>query len=238
MTVPSRHGGRDIRTRIYQPKAATGPLPLMLYLHGGGYLAGKPEEAGPITRGYIAASPCVVVAPDYRLAYEAPYPAAFDDCVDTLRWAVEHADELGARPESLIVAGHSAGGGLTAAVTEWAVRSGEHQIAFQMPIYPMIDDRPTPSNTNNNAPAWNSRSNALGWRTYLGGLKDVPPTAAPARVTDFTGYPPTITYVGDVEPFRDETVAYIEGLRAAGVPVEFELFEGAFHAARRSTPCG
>lgn len=227
--VPSRHGGRDIRARVYRPVGGGSSLPAMLYIHGGGYVGGKPEDAGELIRGYIDAVPCVVVAPDYRLAYEAPYPAAFDDCVDTLRWMAGTAPALGVRDDRFIVAGHSAGGGLTAAVTEWSVRSREVAVAFQMPIFPMIDDRPTPSNTGNDAPVWNSRSNALGWGAYLKGLTEIPATAAPARVTDFAGYPPTITYVGDVEAFHDETVAYVTALRDAGVPVEFEVFPGAYH---------
>ena len=166
-TISSRHGGRDFRIRVYRPAQADGPLPGMLYIHGGGYLGGKPEEYHTIIRRLIEASPCVVVSPDYRKAFEAPYPAAFDDCTDTLVWLRDNAVALGARGDTFIVAGHSAGGGLTAAVSAWATDTDEVPIAFQMPVYPMIDDRPTASNTDNDAPVWNSKANQLGWRTYL-----------------------------------------------------------------------
>jgi acetyl esterase/lipase len=208
----------------------------MVYIHGGGYLGGKPEEYHEIIRRLIETSPCVILAPAYRNAYAAPFPAAFDDCADTLLWLRDNAESQGVRTTGFVVAGHSAGGGLTAAVTAWATDTGEVPIAFQMPVYPMIDDRPTVSSTDNNAPVWNSTANQLGWRTYHKGLTDVPVYAAPARATEFSRLPPTITFVGGVEPFRDETVTYVEALRDAGVPVEFELFEGAYHGFELLSP--
>jgi acetyl esterase/lipase len=102
-----------------------------------------------------------------------------------------------------------------------------------MPIYPMIDDRETFSSKDNTAPVWDSKSNELGWGLYLRGLKEIPVYAAPARATDYSKLPPTITFIGSVEPFRDETIAYVENLEKANVPVQFELFEGCFHAFER-----
>ena len=183
---------------------------------------------------FIKANPCVIIAPDYRKALEAPYPAAFNDCYDTLLWMRDNAVTLGIIPDKFIVGGHSAGGGLTAAVTLKARDTKDVAIAFQMPVYPMIDDRQTSdSASNSNAPLWNSKTNNLGWQLYLKELKqkqvEIPAYAAPARATDYSKLPPTITFVGDLEPFRDETVAYVESLKNAGVPVEFELFKGCFH---------
>ena len=229
--IPSRSGGPPIRTRIYRPLNATKQLPIMLYLHGGGYVHGVPEQFSAVIKDFIEAEPCIVVAPDYRKASEAPYPAAFDDCYDTLLWMKGNAASIGGRADKFIVAGHSAGGGLAAAVSLKATDTDDVQIAFQMPIYPMIDDRQnSQSMIGNDAPMWDEKANRLAWCQYLNGLEVVPPYAAPARCTDYRRLPPTITYVGSIEPFRDETIAYVENLRRANVPVEFEVFDGAYHA--------
>lgn len=228
--IPGRNGGPPIRVRLYGPTAATGPLPVMLYFHGGGYVHGVPEQFGAIIKGFVAAAPCIVVAPDYRKAVESPYPAAFDDCYDTLLWLRDHAASIGGRTDGFIVSGHSAGGGLAAAVSLKAAETGDARIAFQMPLYPMIDDRQdTVSAVGNDAPVWDETANRLAWSRYLDGVKNVTPYAAAARGTDYTKLPPTITYVGSLEPFRDETKTYVENLRRAHVPVEFEIFDGAFH---------
>jgi acetyl esterase/lipase len=139
--IPSRNGGAPIRVRVYRPTAAAGPLPVMLYLHGGGYVRGVPEQFGSIIKAFIETEPCIVVAPDYRKAVEAPYPAAFNDCYDTLLWIRDNAASIGGRTDGFIVSGHSAGGGLAAAVSLKATDTGDAKIAFQMPLYPMIDDR-------------------------------------------------------------------------------------------------
>src|SRR4051794_17507162 len=228
--IASRSGGPPIRVRVYRPSAATGPLPVMLYLHGGGYVHGVPEQFGSSIKRFIETQPCIIVAPDYRKAVESPYPAAFDDCYDTLLWIGENAASLGGRTDGFIVSGHSAGGGLAAAVSLKATDSGEIKIAFQMPLYPMIDDRQNSASiAGNDAPVWDEAANRLAWSRYLDGVRDVTPYAAAARCTDFARLPPTITYVGSLDPLRDETKIYVENLRRASVPVEFELFDGAFH---------
>jgi len=229
--VPSSSGGTPIRVRIYRPTAADRPLPVMLYLHGGGYLQGVPEQFGEIIEDFIATEPCIVVAPDYRKAVESPYPAAFDDCYDTLLWIRDNVASIGGRADQFIVAGHSAGGGLAAAVSLRAADTGDVRIAFQMPLYPMIDDRQDSASVRgNDAPVWDEKANRLAWSRYLKGITNVTPYAAAARGTDYAKLPPTITLVGSLEPFRDETKTYVENLRRANVPVEFEMFEGAIHA--------
>lgn len=229
--IPSRNGGPDIRIRIFKPLQHSGKLPGMLYIHGGGYMIGSPEEFLSVIKNFMDAKPCIIIAPDYRKAHDAPYPAAFNDCYDTLLWMNENLDELEIVSDKLIVAGHSAGGGLAAAVSLKASDTQEVKIAFQMPIYPMLDDRQNSASArDNNAPNWDSKSNSMGWSKYLNGLKEIPAYAAPARSKNYSKLPPTITFVGDVEPFRDETVDYVGNLKKAGIPVRFKLFEGCFHA--------
>lgn len=233
--IPSRNGGPEIRVRIFKPCHHVGNLPGMLYIHGGGLIMGNPEDYLAIFKNYIDAKPCIIIAPDYRKAFDAPYPAPFNDCYDTLLWMNENTASLGIIPDKLIVAGHSAGGGIAAAVTLKATDTQDVKLAFQIPIYPMLDDRQdTESARNNNSAGWNSNANKMGWSAYLRDLhvqrKEIPAYAAPARAKDYSQLPPAITFVGDLEPFRDETIAYVENLKQAAVPVTFRLFEGCYHA--------
>lgn len=232
--IPSSDGAWKIRTRVYKPLQHDGPLPVMVYIHGGGYVLGNPEMSANAIKEFIDTRPCVVLAPDYRKAYTEPYPAGFNDCYDTLLWAVANADSLNVSADKLMVAGHSAGGGLTAAVTLKARDTGDVNIAFQMPIYPMIDDQqPDDPARQIEVPIWNTDTNRIGWNAYLQTLRskgeDIPPYAAPARNQDYAGFPPTITFVGTLEPFYWETKNYVDALRKAGVDVSYQEFENCFH---------
>ncbi len=232
--IDSLDEGVQVRTRIYRPPSPgrEGPLPGVLFLHGGGFAMGSPETFASTFKALIGTRDCVVVAPDYRKSVEVPYPAALHDCYGALLWMKKNAAELGIREDQLIVVGGSAGGGLTASVTLMARDRGDVRVAYQMPLYPMIDDRMTSdSMRENNAPLWSIKHNRVAWGLYLGGLSgdDVPKYAAAARETDYSGLPPTATFVGELDPFHDETLAYVEGLRAAGVPVECRVFEGCYH---------
>ncbi|MEE4194853.1 MAG: alpha/beta hydrolase [Anaerolineae bacterium] len=229
--IPARDG-HQIRVRIHQPLDRKEALPGVLLLHGGGYVINTPETEMASIKNLITTRACVVVAPDYRLSGEAPYPAALHDCYDTLVWMRDNHEQLGIRPDQLIVYGNSAGGGLTAAVCLLARDQGEVNIAFQIPLYPMIDDRmATNSMIDNNAPVWNAAHNRLAWDLYLRDVDKatVPIYAAPARAKDLSNLPPAFTFVGDLDPFRDETIAYMEKLRDAGVPVEYRVFAGCYH---------
>lgn len=234
--IPGVNGKPDIRVRVFRlVESGTKPLPGMLYLHGGGFSIGSPDEFLELIKKFMEVEGCIIVAPYYRKSVEWPYPAAFDDCYDTLLWMKANAVDLGLLPNSFIVAGHSAGGGLALSVSLKARDTKDVDIAFQMPIYPILDDRMvTNSSQNNHAPVWNSWANERCWKRYLRGLTaqelEVPAYAAPARATDLRGMPPTITMVGGVEVFRDEVVDFVERLKQDGVPVEFRLFEGCFHA--------
>jgi acetyl esterase/lipase len=238
--VLTRKDGSNLRLCIYKPKDQTGTVPGVLWLHGGGYAIGTPEQAMGKAKRLINASQCVVIAPDYRLSTEAPYPAALEDSYTALLWMRDNASALGIREDQLMVGGESAGGGLTAALTLYARDQAEVAVAFQMPLYPMLDDRmSSESAKDNNAPVWDSKSNTNAWNMYLGdlfGTAKVPHYAAPARAEDYSNLPPTATFVGDLEPFRDETVQYVKSLRKAGVPVNFEIYKGCYHAFEQMCP--
>jgi acetyl esterase/lipase len=220
-----------LRLLLIRPAVPRDGVAGVLWIHGGGYAIGTPEQSRATARRLVAATNCVVVLPDYRLSTQAPYPAALDDCYDALIWLRDNVAELGVAEDQLVIGGESAGGGLTAGLTLLSRDRGEVAVAFQMPLYPMIDDRPTPSSRDNHAPVWNTATNNAAWDLYLGNLRggDVPAYAAPARATDFAGLPPTLTFVGDVEPFHDEVLDYVARLRAGGVPVTSAVYPGAFH---------
>ena len=235
----SRSGDNSkLRVCIFGPKEQKEPLPVFVYFHGGGFIMGNPEVSLDIFRQFIETRECIFVSPAYRKSLEAPYPAAFDDCYDTLLWARDHAKELGGRPDQIIVGGHSAGGGLTAAVSLRARERGDVKIGLQLPIYPMLDDRnDSESARDNNGAVWDQKANGLAWGFYLKGLEAEPPMeAAPARATSYAGFPPAIAFVGDLDPVCSETTQYVENLRAAGVPVEFEVYEGGFHGFELMVP--
>ena len=211
---------------------AEGPLTGVLWIHGGGYAMGLPEVDVVFADLLCGDGSCVMVLPDYTRSVEAPYPAALMDCHLALSWMAENAEQLGIRRDQLFVGGESAGGGLTAALSLYERDEGGVDVAFQMPLYPMIDDRGiTASSRGNDAPVWNSASNGFAWDLYLKGLGDeVSAFAAPARATDLTGLPPTCTYVGTLEPFHDETMDFARRLREAGVPTFTREYEGCYHA--------
>ena len=216
-------------TRSAKPSGVT---PGILWLHGGGYAVGMASmvyisRALDLVKKYGA----VVVAPEYRLAGKAPYPAALEDCYAALKYLHSHAPELGCSQNRIMVGGESAGGGLTAALCMYARDKGEVPIAFQMPLYPMLDDRDTESSRNNRGITWNTKRNHAAWKLYLSKLTEqIPPFAAPARQTDFARLPPAYTFVGDREPFYCETLAYIENLRNAGVPARVDVYPTGVHA--------
>lgn len=206
----------------------------LLWLHGGGYAIGLPEQDFIYAQKFCKDGSCIAVLPDYTRSTQAPYPAALEDSYLTLRWMWKHADELGINRQQIFVGGESAGGGLCAALCLYARDKGKIPIAFQMALYPMLDDRGINKSVNDNdAPVWNTKSNTIAWQLYLKdiyGTDNVPYYAAPARATDLSNLPPLCTFVGTIEPFYDETVAYCEALRESGVAVHFKEFDGCFHA--------
>ena len=223
----------EMKLIVLRPRGAEAPVPGVLWLHGGGYFEGMPEMVH-FSRGKDAARVfgAVVVSPEYRLSTEAPYPAALEDCYTALLWLRDHAEELGADPERLIVGGESAGGGLTAALCMLAHDRGEVNVFYQFPIYPMIDCFDTDSSRDNHSLGWNTRRNHEGWKRYLGplwGSGDIPAYASPSRRRDHSGLPPCYTFVSDSEPFLCETLAYVEALQKAGVPAKADVFHADIH---------
>lgn len=233
--VKIRVGHHVIRLLVLKPvKPAQEKVPGVLWIHGGGYQSGSAKEIF-LTRALsmVVKFGMTLVAPDYRLSRKHPYPAALHDCYAALLWMKEHADVLNVRTDQIMVGGESAGGGMTAALCMLALDRGEVNIAFQMPLYPMLDDRDTDSSRDNHAPNWNTEKNHKAWKRYLRdayGTDIVSCYAAPARRTNYAGLPPCYTFVGDIEPFYDETLAYVRHLQEAGIRAEVDVWPDCFHA--------
>lgn len=224
-----------LKLLILQPTTNKKPkeqTPAILWIHGGGYAVGMAgmiylSRALALVKRYGA----VVVTPEYRLAGKAPYPAALEDCYKALQYVKDNAHELGCNADQLMVGGESAGGGLTAALCMYARDKGEVAIAYQMPLYPMIDDRDTESSRDNHGISWNTRRNHAAWKLYLReAAAPYSPYAVPARQTDYSNLPPAYTFVGDKEAFYCETLTFIENLKAAGVSAHVDVYPTGFHA--------
>lgn len=227
-------GGQDMLVRVYEPINRDGEvLPALLWSHGGGYILGHPDVDDRVCQSFVEAAGCVVFSPDYRLAPEHPFPAGIEDCYTALVWIAENAAELQIDSNRIAIGGPSAGGGLTAALALLARDRRGPAICFQMPLYPMIDDRnTTPSSHEITHPAvWNRANNLAAWKMYLGehANDEISPYAAPSRAQSLAGLPPTYTCVGQLDPFRDETIEYVARLAQDGVDVEFQLYPGGYH---------
>ena len=236
-TVPGPEGEPDIKVRIYRPAEETGTLPGIYFIHGGGMILGDIDEEDPVATMICEHVDAVVVSVEYRLAPEHPYPAPVEDCYAGLVWMARRAEELRFDPDRLAVYGGSAGGGLTIATSMLARDRGFPALRFQMPIYPMIDDRnETPScHEITDIGLWDRAGNIEAWQWYLGDGK-ADQYAAPARAEDLTGLPPTYIDVGTVDVFRDEDIAFATRLMQAGVPTELHVNPGAYHAAEVFAP--
>jgi len=233
--APAPDGGRPVPVRVYRPADVDAPVPALLWLHGGGYIIGDAYQDEKANLALVRELGIAVATVDYRLAPDEPSPAATDDAYAALRWLHSSAADLGVDPARLAVGGASAGGGLAAGVALLAQDGGEVPLAFQLLIYPMLDDRTVvrADLDDRHCRMWTARSNHFGWSAYLGaepGSEGVGEYAAPARREGLTGLPPTWVGVGTCDLFHDEDVAYADRLADAGVPCELHVTPGGYHA--------
>lgn len=225
---------KGIRALVLSPKKPFQNATAVLWYHGGGYLVGM-KEMVYISRAVdlVTKFSAVVIAPDYRLAWLHPYPAALNDCYAALLHVKQHASELRIWDDQIMVGGESAGGGLCAAVCLYARDKGEVNIAYQIPLYPMLDNLDTETSRDNHGKMWNTTENHFAWRVYLrkqAKSESAPIYAAPARAADYSGLPPAYTFAATGEPFLQETKDYIQALQDAGVEASLDIYKSNMHA--------
>jgi acetyl esterase len=217
-----------VPVRVHRPEGE-GPLPLVAYVHGGGWILGSVESFDAVARALANAARAIVASIEYRLAPEHPFPSGLEDVLSVVRWLADNAAALGADPERLAIAGDSAGGNL-ATVAARRLR-GEVELRLQALIYPVTD-------AGVNTPSYREFGEGYGltaasmqrfWNLYLDGADGLDADASPLRSDDLAGSPPALVLTAAADPLRDEGEAYAEALREAGVPVQARRVEGTVH---------
>lgn len=232
LQVPAAVG--TVPARCYRPQgSAPGrPLPVIVFFHGGGWVLGGLASHDTVCRHLANAAEAAVVALDYRLAPENPFPAAVEDALAAVRWVRRSGASLGLDPSRLALAGDSAGGNLVAVTTLQMRDCGDAPVAMQVLIYPALDfSLATPSHHALAEGYWLTRATMLWVRSlYLRGEQDVADwRASPLRAPSFARLPPAYVITAGFDPLRDEGLAYAAALEAAGVSVSSECFEGMIH---------
>lgn len=230
-TCPGPAG--DIPLRLYWPRSSQDPLPVLLWLHGGGFVLGSLDSYDAICRQLAHRADCLVVAADYRLAPEHKFPAAVEDCQAALAWTGSHAAALGGDPNRIAIGGDSAGGNLSAVVSRLARDAGGPPLVLQLLIYPGTAAAPDSASHQRCAEGYLLSQRTIRWfyKHYLNAPDDAhDPRFAPLLADDLSGLPPALVMVAGYDPLHDEGVAYAEHLREAGNRVEIIDYPGMVHA--------
>lgn len=232
--IPGPQGAPKVRVWIVDPAPAEKNKPVLLHIHGGGYIMPDPTLM-PRIQTIATDCECVVVSVDYRLAPETRHPGALEDNYAALKWVHANAADIGIDPKRIAIGGESAGGGHAAMLAIHARDLREVRIIFQLLVYPMLDDR---TGTTRQTPAhighyvWTAAANRLGWTSLLGpqaGLAKLKAGGVPARINDLADLPPAWIGVGAIDLFVEEDMEYAQRLVHAGVATELKVVPGAYH---------
>lgn len=220
-----------IPVRIYWPREAEGPLPALVWNHGGGWSVGSIEGADSTARRLCNLADCVVISVGYRLAPEDPFPAAVDDVYAIAVWTVQNAPRMNIDPARVAIGGDSAGGNLAAVVSQLFRDRGGPTLAHQVLVYPVTDGARDTRSYEENAP-YVLTPELMDW--FFGNycppdVDRLQPLISPLRHADLTGLPPATVVTAEFDPLRDEGMAYADALASAGVPVEAKCYEGQIH---------
>lgn len=231
-TETSDDVGRPVKVRVYSRRDIPVPTGALLFVHGGAFVFGDLELEHDRCVYYAQHTGVIVVALDYRLAPEHPYPAAHDDVWSTLQWMMHHAVDLGIDPARICIGGASAGGALAQGVALRARDEHGPPLAAVMLMYPALDDRGTSASMANFEvfDPWDASRSRMMWPLYLGGEGDAPAYAAPARAVDLRRLPQTFVMSCEADPLRDEDLDFARRLIDAGVSVELHHYRGTYHA--------
>lgn len=228
----------DVPLRIYTPESR-GPLPLLVYFHGGGWVIGNLDTHDAVCRLLAKTAPAVVAAVDYRLAPEHKFPGAAEDCYAATRWVADNAGAIGGDPKKITVGGDSAGGNLAAVVSLMARDRKTPKIGFQLLVYPVTRHAYDTPSYRENADGYLLTKDAMVWfwNHYLKSESDGQNAyASPLLAKDLRGLPPAMVVTAEFDPLRDEGESYAARLREAGVPVKLKRYDGIIHGF--FTMCG
>ncbi len=228
-TIPGSAGA--IPVRVYRPSAQAA-LPALLWFHGGGWVTGNLDTHDQICRLLCDAVGAVVISVDYRLAPEAKYPAAADDCMTAYEWTLAHADEVDADPTRIAIGGDSAGGNLAAVVALCARHEGLPQPKLQLLVYPVTDYEFDSPAMIDNAKGYFLELESMRWfyDHYAGSPADFDEWRfSPLRAPDVSGVAPAVVITAEFDPLRDQGEYYGRRLQEAGVPTEVVRAEGLIH---------
>jgi len=233
LTVDNGPSGQ-VALRIMRPQHAPATLPVIVYIHGAGWVFGSKQTHDRLMRELAVGAETAVVFPEYRLSPEAKYPTAIEECYSVVKWVAEHGRELGMNPERLAVAGDSVGGNMTAAVTLLSRERGEPDIQLQLLFYPVTDAAFDTASYHQFAEGYHLRRNAMMWfwdqyTRHPGERNEI--TASPLRAStqQLQGLPPALVITAEADVLRDEGEAYATKLREAGVRVTAARFQGTIH---------
>ncbi|MGE4261063.1 alpha/beta hydrolase [Shewanella sp.] len=235
--APGLNGAPDVRVLLFRPKAAASHQPAMLYMHGGGFIAGQPDMMVEQCARLAEQTKTVIAAVQYRLAPETPFPGPVEDCFAVLQWLASSANQLGIDPERLAVFGQSAGGGLAAATALMARDCGGPMLKAQFLVYPMLDartgtDAAPIDNVYTGEFGWTRESNRFAWSAMQGEhlIEDSKRGYfSPAEASDLYNMPATWLAVGSLDLFLEENIDWSMRLSRAGNPVWFSVYPGAIH---------
>jgi Esterase/lipase len=229
ITIPGPNG--TIPIRIYTP-FGSGPFPLFIFFHGGGWVLGDLDSYDDLCYQLTNKAGAIVISVAYRLAPEHKFPEAPQDCYAATQWIAEHAHKYNGDPARIAIGGDSAGGNLTAVVTQMArAQQGPHLI-FQLLIYPATDMTAATASLSENAEGYFLTRDDLYWftRHYIRTEEDKrDPLASPYLAADLHGLPPALIITGEYDPLRDEGELYGQRLQEAGVPVTIHRYPGMIH---------
>lgn len=238
--IAGRSTGQRISLWVLAPRESKGNLPVVLHLHGGGFAIGAPEQDFRLLAMLVDASPCIIVAPAYRLSLVRPYPAGFHDAAASLEWAIEKATTLGGDQSRLFVMGQSAGGGLAAALSLWVRDTRVTRLSGQLLIGAMLDNRTEDSPEGRQILwSWAPKRNRLAWNLYLRDISQGDAErsyAVPARRDDMSGVAPAYGVVGAADLFFTENNTYFGKLENAGVPSSLSVIPNAYHGVEVLAP--
>jgi acetyl esterase len=228
----------DLLGKLYIPDAPP-LLPVMVYMHGGGWTTGDYTLVDPIVRALANRSGYAILSLDYRLGPENKYPAAVEDVYDTVRWVVENANDWGLDPHSIGVGGDSSGGNLAAAVTLLCRDRGGPQLSFQLLVYPALDHHYQNESFQRFGDGLSSALSRedIAWfhQLYANSLEELDlPYLSPLRAASLAGVPRALLVQAEIDPLFQEGVEYADRLAAAGVPTERRVFPGMFHGFWRA----